>query len=453
VSGTPDLGELAAIVGGQNLLTDPELVAGFCVDFTGRFRGSTPAVVRPAGTAEVAAVVRWCRQHGVAVVPQGGNTGLVGGGVPLDGEVVLSAGRLTAAIDVDEAGGHLTAAAGVTIAAVQHAAADPGWAYGVDFAARDSATVGGSIATNAGGLRHLRHGDTRRQLVGIEAVLGTGDVVSHLAGLDKDNTGYDLAGLLCGSEGTLGVITAATLRLVPRAPERVTALLGFGDLAGAVSAAAQLRRGVPGLEALELVRGDGVALVCDRFGLPMPMDPLPPVLLLAEAAGTEDPSAVFADAVEGLEGVVAVSAAVDPHGRGRLWRYRELHTEAINQLGTPHKLDVTLPQSEIAAFTEELPAVVAAAAPAAALWLFGHLGDGNLHVNLTGIGPDDDVVDDAVLRLVASYRGSISAEHGIGTAKRRWLHLNRSDAELRAFRAIKAALDPDGICNPGALLP
>jgi FAD/FMN-containing dehydrogenase len=453
VSGTPDLGELAGIVGGPNLLTDPDVVAGFCVDFTGRFRGSSQAVIRPASTAEVAAVVSWCRDQGVAVVPQGGNTGLVGGGVPLAGEVVLSTGRLTSPIRVDDIGGHLTAAAGATIDAVQRAAAGAGWAYGVDFAARASATVGGSVATNAGGLHHLRHGDTRRQLLGIEAVLGTGEVVSHLTSLDKDNTGYDLAGLLCGSEGTLGVVTAATLRLVPPAPERVTALLGLDDLAGAVDAAGLLRRAVPGLEALEMMRREGVELVCARFDLPTPIDPLPPVLLLAEAAGSEDPSAVFAEAVESLAGVVGVSAAEDPHGRRRLWRYRELHTEAINRLGTPHKLDVTLPQPALADFAEQLPAVVRAAAPGAALWLFGHLGDGNLHVNLTGVDPDDDAVDDAVLRFVASFGGSISAEHGIGTAKRRWLHLNRSEAELRAFGAIKAALDPDSICNPGVLLP
>lgn len=449
----PRYRELAEIVGGPHLLTDPEVTAGWCVDFTGRFRGSTPAVVRPGSTAEVAAVLAWCRANGVALVPQGGNTGLVGGSVPLAGELVVSLGRLAGGPTTDRAGGHVTAGAGTTIVALQQAAAAAGWAYGVDFAARDSATVGGSVATNAGGLRHLRHGDTRRQLVGVEAVLGTGEVVAHLAGLDKDNTGYHLPGLLCGSEGTLGVVTAATLRLVPPAPERVTALFGFTTFAEAVHAADELRRALPTLEALEVMLAPGVALVGERYELAMPIDPLPPVLLLVEAAGSLDPSTELASAAAGLRGVTDTVAATDARTRDRLWRYRELHTDAINHVATPHKLDVTLPQAVLASFVDELPALLAAHHPAATLWLFGHLGDGNLHVNLTGVAPDDEAVDDTVLRLVARYGGSISAEHGIGTAKRRWLHLARSEAELRTFRTLKAALDPDGICNPEVLLP
>src|SRR6185437_14109265 len=233
-----DLGE---VVGPDQVLSDPEVVASYTVDWTGRFRGASTVLVRPGSVAEVAAVVVACRRHGAAVVPQGGNTGMVGGGVPLAGEVVLSLRRLDAVGDVDRLAGQVTVGGGATLGTVRQAAADAGWAYGVDFAARDSCTIGGNVGTNAGGLRVLRYGDTRAQVLGIEAVLGTGQVVSHLGGLLKDNTGYALPALLCGSEGTLGVVTAARLRLVPPSPHRVVALLAFGGTAEAVSAAAELR--------------------------------------------------------------------------------------------------------------------------------------------------------------------------------------------------------------------
>ncbi|MEY2463025.1 MAG: hypothetical protein QOH64_1163 [Acidimicrobiaceae bacterium] len=444
---------LARIVGDVHVLTDTGMTEGYTVDWTGRFRGSTPAVVRPGSVDEVAAVVRWCADNGVAIVPQGGNTGLVGGGVPLAGEVVLSLNRLDAITDVDAVAGQLTAGAGASIAGVQAAARDAGWAYGVDWGARDTATVGGSVATNAGGLRVLRYGDTRAQLMGLEAVLADGSVISHLGGLVKDNTGYHLPSLLCGSEGTLGVITAARLRLVAHYDERVVAMLGFGAVAHAVGAVGELRRALPSLEAAELFLDDGLALVCETFALPRPM-PSGAAYLLIECADHSDPAPAVAATVDALtDAPAAVAVAVDAGRRAELWRYREAHTDAINRLGPPHKLDVTLPASALASFVEDVPARVAAIAPAARTWMFGHAADGNIHVNVTGIDPDDDRVDDVVLHLVAEHRGSISAEHGIGTAKRRWLHLNRTPAELAAMRAIKSALDPRGTLNPNALLP
>jgi FAD/FMN-containing dehydrogenase len=407
---------------------------------------------------EVVAVVRWCDDNGVAIVPQGGNTGLVGGGVPLDGEVVLSLARLDSITDVDASAGQLTAAAGVTVGAVQAAARDAGWAYGVDWAARDSATVGGSVATNAGGLRVLRYGDTRAQLMGIEAVLADGSVVSHLGGLVKDNTGYHLPSLLCGSEGTLGVITAARLRLVPRYDERVVALLAFATVEHVMDAVGALRRALPSLEAAEVFFEDGLALVCSSFGLARAIGTAP-AYLLVECADHDDPAPSLAAAVDALATAPSdVAVAVDAARRAELWRYREAHTDAINRLGAPHKLDVTVPAPAIASFVRDVPARVEAAVPGATTWLFGHAADGNIHVNVTGVDPGDDRpgdggVDDAVLGLTASLGGSISAEHGIGTAKRRWLHLNRSPAELAAMRAIKHALDPNGTLNPNVLLP
>jgi len=422
--------------------------------------------VRPGSTDEVAEVMGLLHAAGRPVVPQGGNTGLVGGGVPLHGEVVVSLRRLAGIDEVDVAAGQVTVGAGATLAAVDAAASGAGLAFGVDLAARDSATVGGMVATNAGGLRMLRYGGMRAQTAGVEAVLADGRVLSHLGGLAKDNTGYDLGGLLAGSEGTLAVVTRLRLRLVPRLEYRTTGLLAFADADAALDALVTLRRRLPGsLEAVELFLSDGVGLVCDHLGLTPPFGRLDPVYLLVEAAGTHDPTEELAEAVVGDVGDRALDGAVEsePAGRARLWRYREAHTEAISAAGVPVKLDVTLPFGELAGFLTAVCAAVDRAAPGARCVLFGHAGDGNVHVNVLGawephLPPATQegraaAVEDAVLRLVARLGGSISAEHGIGAAKRPWLHLNRSPAEIDAFRAIKRALDPAGILNPHVLLP
>jgi FAD/FMN-containing dehydrogenase len=443
---------LEAVVGGDHVLVDPELIGAHEVDWTGRFHGATPAVVRPADTAEVAAVLAVCDTARIAVTPQGGNTGLVGGGVPLHGEIVLSTRRLDEVGPVDEVSSQVTAGAGATLESVQRHVAEHGLAYGVDLAARGSATVGGTVATNAGGVHVLRWGTTRRQLVGIEAVTADGRVLRHLDGLVKDNTGYDLAGLLCGSEGTLAVVTAARLALVPRHPGRVVALCAFGDVATAVAVTAAVRRQVEELDAAEVFLADGLDLVCEITGRPHPFATGYPVHVLFEASGPADPTESLAAALGDQSGVLDVAVATEAHRREELWAYREEHTLAVNSLGPPHKLDVTLPLRALAAFMEAVPGVVAAVAPGARCWMFGHVGDGNVHVNVTGVDPDDETVDDAVLRLVVASGGSISAEHGIGTAKQRWLSLQRSPEELAVFRAIKDALDPNGILNPHALL-
>jgi len=438
---------------GARVITDPEVVASYTADWTGRFVGRSPAVLRPGSTDEVAAVLNSCRELGVAVVPQGGNTGLVGGGVPLNGEVVLSLRHLDRLEPVDELAGQVTAGAGVSVGAVQRAAAAGGWSYGVDLASRDSATVGGTVATNAGGIHMLRYGDTRAQVIGIEAVFGAGEVVSHLGGLIKDNTGYHLPSLLCGSEGTLGVITAARLRLVPAMPCRTVAIVAFGSVSAAVAAASVFRRSLVTLDACELFLRSGLELVCSAAGLRDPLPVASEAYLLLEVADRTDPTDALSEVAASVDQVEGVVVATEPSRRAELWRYREAHTEAINSLGPPHKLDVTLPAGALAGFTETVPGVVEAAAPGAKTWLFGHVGDGNIHVNVTGVPPEDDGIDGAVFRLVADLGGSISAEHGIGTAKRAWLHLSRSPAEIDAFRAIKGALDPEGILNPNVLLP
>ena len=444
---------LRDVVGADHVMVDPDLTASYASDWTGRFVGMPSAVIRPGTAVEVAEVIGLCRAASIALVPQGGNTGLVGGGVPLAGEAVLSLRRLSGITDVDGRAGQLTVGAGTSVRDVQAAAAAAGWAYGVDLGSRDSATVGGTVATNAGGLQVLRYGATRAQLTGLEAVLGTGAVVSHLGGLLKDNTGYDLGGLLCGSEGTLGVVTAARLRLVPPSPERVVALLAFSSTSDAVESAFLLRRALPDLQSLELFLRAGLDLVCRVSGAPPPFADPHPAFLLAEVAGLTDPMPAMAAALDSVRSVADVAVATDSTRRAQLWRYREGHTEAINTLGAPHKLDVTLPAGELAAFVDRVPGVVADADARATTWLFGHAADGNVHVNITGVAPDDLTVDGRVLTYAAELGGSISAEHGIGTAKRPWLHLNRSDAEIAAFRSIKGALDPAGILNPNVLLP
>lgn len=439
------------IVGGDHVVTDPDVVAPYVTDWTGRWVGTGTVVLRPGSTAEVAAVVDVCRREGVAVVPQGGNTGMVGGGVPLDGEVVLSLRRLATIGEVDPVAQQVSAGAGVTIEALQLTAAAAGLRYAVDFGGRGSATVGGSVATNAGGINLIRYGGTREQLVGIEAVLGTGEVVRRMSGLVKDNTGYHLPSLLCGSEGTLGIVTEARFRLVPAVRHRVLAVVAFATVDEAVVAVARWRASLADLEAAELVLHDGVALVARTFGLPLPFAEPHPVLVLVEVAGGSDPTDSLAEAVGSAEGVRDVAVAPDEVRRAAVWRLREDHALAINRVGVPHKFDVTLPQQRLGEFVALVPGVVTRAVPGAVTWVFGHVGDGNLHVNVTGAPAEAPLLDEAVYTMVVGMGGSISAEHGVGTAKSRFLPLQRSAAELAAMRAIKSALDPAGILNPRAI--
>jgi len=447
--------DLARIVGPSQVLADEATMAPYETDWTRRFTGRAALVVRPATTSEVAAVIRACGGAGVSVVPQGGNTGLVGGSVPPAGgppPVVLSTRRLDQLGEPDPVAAQITAGAGVTLASLQASASAAGLEFPIDLAARDSATVGGMIATNAGGLHVLRFGSMRAQVVGVEAVLADGSVVSRLGGLVKDNTGYDLSQLLVGSEGTLGIVTAARLRLVPSHPEKVVALIGLPDVRAALAVLEVVRRRVEGLQAAELFFADGLELVRSHASL---ADPLPaswPVYVVLECAGLVDPSDQLFAALSDLDlPDDATALADDPAGQARLWSYRERHTEAVSALGIPHKLDVTLPLSRLAEFSDAVGKVVADCDPHARMVLFGHAGDGNLHVNVVGPDPDDEAVDEAVLRLVSSMGGSISAEHGIGRAKARWLALSRSEPEIAALRAVKAALDPSGMLNPGVI--
>jgi len=448
--------ELAAlfsdIVGFANVLTDPDVVAPYTVDWTGRYRGSGRVVVRPGSTTEVSEVVRLCRETSTSIVPQGGNTGLVGGSIPFRDEIVLSTRRLSSIGEVDRVARQVTAGAGVPLSVVQQAARSADLRYPVDFGARDSATIGGSIATNAGGISVLRFGMTRRHAVGIEAVLGTGEIVSHLGGLVKDNTGYDLAGLMCGSEGTLGIITAARLQLVPHHDMRTTAIIGFADVGSAMSMVGALCSTREDLDALEIMFDPGVRLVVDAFDRRVPF--AAPVYLLAEISSDDDHSDAFSASLDASLGVLNVAVATSDAQRQALWQLRDEHTSAINTLGPPLKFDVTIPLVRITEFVQSVQRRVAAVAPDAKTFLFGHAADGNLHVNISGVEPHSTsapIVEEAVMREVIQHEGSVSAEHGIGTQKKRFLAMSRSQAEIDAMRAVKRALDPDGIMNPNVL--
>lgn len=443
--------DLAGVVGAEHVLADPDLVAGHTTDWTGRRRGAARCVVRPGTTAEAAEAVRCCARHRAPVTPQGGNTGLVAGSVPEDaGAVVLSTRRLDGLSPVDTLAGQVTAGAGATLARLHAHAAAAGLAYGVDLAARDSATVGGAIATNAGGVRTIRYGPTRSQVLGVEAVLADGGVISHLSGLPADNTGYDLAQLLTGSEGTLAVITAARLRLWPAERVAAVALSGVDGIAAAAALYARQRARVPGLRAAEYLEAAGVDLVREHAGVALPFGSPSEAYLLTEIAGGPEDAERLADADPPADTAIALDAAA----RSRLWALRERHTEAISAAGIPHKMDVAVPMDALATFRSGLDeAVRAACGPECRVVVFGHIGAGNLHVNVLGPDPADDAADDAVLRLAAACGGSVSAEHGIGRAKTRWLGLSRSAAEIAAMRAVKTALDPAGLLNPGVLLP
>jgi FAD/FMN-containing dehydrogenase len=388
------------------------------------------------------------------MIPQGGNTGLVGGSVPgapapgaASAPVIVSTRRLTRLDPVDDLSGQVTVGAGVVLADVHAHARAARWEYGVDLAARDSATIGGTIGTNAGGIRVCCHGMTRRQVVGIEAVLPDGSVLSHLGGLPKDNTGYDLTGLFVGSEGTLGIVTAARLQLVRPATASSVALVAVHDAADALNL---VRNAVPTgvrLLAAEILDAAMLRRVVEVSGLPMPVGAEAAHVLLVETESAER-GEIELHLPDDRDAVVAVDAS----DKARLWSYRERAAEAAAATGVPHRFDVSVPLGGWDAFVVDMKSRLSDVPEVSEVLVFGHLVDGNLHVEVLGPGPDDERADEVVLRCVADHRGSISAEHGVGRAKAAYLHLTRSATEIAIMRAIKAAIDPHDLFNPGSLL-
>jgi FAD/FMN-containing dehydrogenase len=466
------LATLRAELGPEGVLEDLAATAPYVVDWSGTLRGSTPAVLRPGSTEEVATAVRLCHETGVALVPQGGNTGLAGGSVP-DGsgrQLVLSLTRLRAVRDVDPVADTMTVESGVVLADAQQAAADAGRLFPLSLASEGSCTVGGTIATNAGGTAVLRYGMMRDLVLGLEVVLPDGRVWDGLRGLRKDNTGYALKQLFIGSEGTLGVVTAAVLRLFPATPRRATAWLALPSVGSAVSVLEVARRHVgPHLSTWELVSRQAVDLVLEH--LPDARDPFGethPWYGLVELRGAETDSSLD-DALEAAIGEAVerelVSDAViagNATQRAALWLLREGVSEAHRHAGPGLRHDVTLPTGDLAGFVEEVGPRLDVLVPGVRLVTFGHLGDGNLHLNLSA--PAGGAADDSFVRrsgdltktvydAVAARGGSISAEHGLGTFRRDAAASYKSEVELDLMRAVKRSLDPAGLMNPGKVLP
>jgi FAD/FMN-containing dehydrogenase len=443
---------LADIVGAEHVLTDPDLTAAFGTDWTGRWRGAPRCVVRPASEDEVAAVVQACAAAGVAIVTQGGNTGLVGGGVPRSGEVVLSTRRLAETGAVDAAAMQVTAGAGVTIEQWHDIAHQSGLDAGVDWGARSSATVGGAIATNAGGSRVVRFGTMRSQVLGIRAVLADGSVIGSLSGLPKETLGMHLPSILCGSEGTLGVITAARLRLVPWYRHTAAAWVGLGSVDEAVRLLAAARS-LDGLDAAEILFTPAVQLTAAHLATSVPTWPGCSIYVLLDVARHQDPTDDLAAFLADVASPECAVIAVDEQRR-RLLRLRDSVSVAISAEGVPLKLDVAVPIGELDELVTQSDTVVRSLAPEVRSIIFGHLAEGNLHVNLLDVDePRRDALTDAILDIVIALGGTISAEHGVGVAKTAWLERARGAADVHALAAIKRALDPQDLLNPGVLLP
>jgi FAD/FMN-containing dehydrogenase len=447
------LARIAAIVGERNLVTDPEVRSTYESDWTGRWSGEALAVVRPGSTAEVRKVILVCEGTPVALVTQGGNTGLVAGSIPGPDRpsVVLSTTRLDHLGDPDPSTGQIRVGAGVALAALQARARAHGWDAGLDLGARDSATIGGLVACNAGGMRAIRYGTARARVGGLEAVLAGGVLVDRMNGLPKDNAGLDLPSLLIGSEGILGVITEVVWRLVRAPGEQTAALVPLDSTETAVELTGLLRERVRTLEAVELMTREVVELSLAYLGASAPIE-LAPVCLLVECEADDASLTGLSEALQQVGAADSAALAVDPGGRGRLRQIREGAVEAIAADGVSHKFDIGVPLANLPRFVEVLAPLVESIAPGSRLLYFGHLGDGNLHVNVFGPSPDDEEIDAAVLALVADCGGTISAEHGVGKHKAKFLSLVRSSAEIEAMWAIKRALDPHLLLNPGAVL-
>jgi FAD/FMN-containing dehydrogenase len=453
------------------VLTDPADTAGFLLDWRRRYRGAAIAVVQPGSTHEVATLVRWCAANRVPIVPQGGNTGLTGGSVPdaSGSAVLLSLARMNRVRAIDPVNDTITVEAGTVLQRVQSAARDAGRLFALSLAAEGSCTIGGNLSTNAGGTAVLRYGNARALCLGLEVVTASGEVWDGLRGLRKDNTGYDLRDLFVGAEGTLGVITAATMTLHPLPAAQVTAFAAVASPHAAL-ALLELARSLlgPALTGFELMSQVCLALVAKHFpDCTRPLAGESPYYVLLESSDPESAEhararfdALMARAID--EGRVEDAAIAQSIAQSRrFWRLRELISEAQAAEGRNIKHDISVPISAIGDFVVATDALLARRFPGARTVVFGHLGDGNLHYNVSPpVGQPEaaflamePAINEAVHDAVAAARGALSAEHGIGVLRRDELLRYKSPVELGLMRAIKHALDPAGIMNPGKLLP
>jgi FAD/FMN-containing dehydrogenase len=469
VDPAPLLARLSDIVGPVHLLTGPDDTRAYATDWRKRYLGRALAVARPATTAEVAAVVRLCAETRTAIVPQGGNTGLCGGATPdaSGKQVVLSLGRMQRVRALDPVNNTITVEAGCVLANLQRAADGADRLFPLSLAAEGSAQIGGNLSTNAGGVQVLRYGNTRDLVLGLEVVLPSGEVWDGLRGLRKDNTGYDLKQLFIGAEGTLGVITAAVLKLFPRPRARATAVVALQTPRDALRLLdhAQARCGAR-LTAFELFSAICLALVRRHFNVPAPFEAAYPQYALLELSDThagEELAALLESTLgDAIESGVALDAVIAKSGAQakQLWALRENVSEAQAAEGPNIKHDISIPISRIGEFIEITDAKLAKAFPGVRMVTFGHVGDGNLHYNVAHPEGGDEAaflarsgdVNRVVHDSVAAFGGSISAEHGLGQYKRDEILRYKSPVEMALMRSIKRALDPLGIMNPGKVL-
>jgi FAD/FMN-containing dehydrogenase len=457
--------DLKSALGPKAWSDDPGELAAHVSDWRGRYRGDTPLLLKPGSTDEVARILAACNAAGIAVLPQGGNTGLVGGSTP-QGEVLISLKRMNAIRAVDTQNDSLSCEAGAVLETVQGAAANAGRLFPLSLGAQGSAMIGGLISTNAGGVHVLRYGMMRELVLGLEAVLPDGRVLSDLAGLRKDNTGYDLKQLFIGAEGTLGVVTAATLKLFARPASTAVAIAAVDSPRKAVELLGHMKDATGGgVAAFELMPKRGLDLVIAHVpGARHPLDGEPDWTVLIEITSAEKDraAALMETALEGAFEKALLSDAVIAQSEAQaheFWILRESIPEGEKQHGKAAKHDVSVPVSHMAAFMEEAIALVEKADPEAMVVAFGHVGDGNVHFNVSRREPgaDDAFIERIapltakIYDLVDTHHGSISAEHGIGTLKQAEL-LARKPVEAEVMRAIKTALDPKNIMNPRVLL-
>ncbi|MEJ8567379.1 FAD-binding oxidoreductase [Elongatibacter sediminis] len=457
------LRELQSACPDVEISTEPAVLESHGLDWT-RFRDPAPlAVAFPRKLEDVQALVRHACGAGLAIVPSGGRTGLSGGAVAAGGELVVSFDRMRQMLEFDPVDASIRVEAGMTTGAVQEFAAANDLYYPVSFASEGTSQIGGNIATNAGGIRVLRHGLTRERVTGLKVVTGTGAVLECNRGLIKNASGYDLRHLFIGSEGTLGLIVEATLRLERRPPPGKVMLLGLTGLDALMNVFSDLRRTVA-LSAFEFLTDKALAHVCAGHELSRPLETECPLYVVAEfdCPGDEAEEAALASFERGVErgwladGIIAQSAAQN----AELWRYREGISESITAL-RPYKNDLSVRISRVPEFLQRMDALVAEIASDYEVVWYGHIGDGNLHMNIIGpegLGPDEfearcHEISNRTYALTEEMGGSISAEHGLGLLKSPWLGRARSAAEIEAMRAIKRVFDPAGILNPGKLFP
>ena len=468
---TPLIAALRDAVGPAGILEGAADTAPYAEDWRKLYRGRTPAVVRPASTAELAAVVKLCAAAGVAIVPQGGNTSMVGGAVPAaDGsEIVVGLSRMNRVRALDPLDLTITVEAGMTLKAAQDAAAAAGCLLPLSIAAEGTAQIGGVLSTNAGGNNTVRYGNARDLILGLEVVLADGTVFEGLRRLRKDNTGYCLRQLFAGAEGTLGIITAAVLKLAPRASETEVALCAVPSPEAALALFTRLHREDPAsVQAFEYMAGTGMAFVLRHIpGATMPLAAPSPHYALVELATPRRNAGLRAMLEAGLEAAMAAGDVTDAviaesgAQRAALWKLREEHAEAQKREGASVKNDVSVPVSRVPELIRRAAAACTALIPGVRVVPFGHMGDGNIHFNLAqppGMDPAaflarDREIMDAVGAVVRDLDGSFSAEHGVGKLKPYMMPLWRGGAELETMRRIKRALDPHGLLNPGKVLP